>query len=142
MKSLWLIVAVVGLLALAGERVLSQPPQDREPRDGRPPVRRAGPPPNGRPAPWEPGKVMPPHVRRELRLSEDQNKQLAGLEKEVKERILRILSEDQKKQLKELRPEGPPPDDRDAPPPSRRGRGAPPADRPDDRRPQPDESDQ
>jgi hypothetical protein len=137
-KSPWLIVTVVGLLVLAGGTVFSQPPEDREPRDGRPPGRRAGPPPNGPRGPWEPGKLMPPHVRHELKLSVDQDKQLADLEKEVKERILKILTEDQKKQLKELRPEGPPPEDRNSPQPPRKRRPAP----PDDRRPQRDESGQ
>lgn len=128
MKSLGFVVTFVGLLALAAGMVFSQPPEDGGPRGDRPPGRRAGPPPNGRPGPWEPGKLMPPHVRHELKLSPEQNKQMAELEKEVRERILKILTSEQKRQLKELRPAGPPPDDRDSPP-ARRGGPAPPDDR-------------
>jgi hypothetical protein len=138
-KRLRSIVAVVGLLLLAGGTLFSQPPEDRDPRGGRPAGRREGPPSGGRPGPWEPGKIMPPHVRDGLKLSTDQQRQIAELEKEVKERILKILTDDQKKQLKDLRSPGPPPGDRSGPP--RRGRPAPP-DRDEDRPPPRDDSEQ
>jgi hypothetical protein len=84
---------------------------------------------------------MPPHVQDELKLSTEQKKQLGDLEKEVKDRILKILTDDQRRQLKDMRPQGPPPDDGGGPPP-RRGRGGSPPDRGEDRRPPRDDPDQ
>ena len=45
---------------------------------------------------------MPPHLRDELELTREQEQRLAKLEKEVKERLLKILTDEQKKKLKEL----------------------------------------
>jgi hypothetical protein len=84
---------------------------------------------------------MPPHVQDELKLSTEQKKQLGDLEKEVKDRILKILTDDQRKQLKDLRSPGPPDEARQGPP-SRRGRGGSPPDRGEDRRPPRDDPDQ
>jgi hypothetical protein len=79
--------------------------------------------------------VIPPFVRHELELSSEQQKQLDELEKDVKDRIFKILTSDQRAQLKELRPMRPPMEDRDGPPPPRRpGRGGPRDDGPYDRR--------
>ncbi len=135
MKRLSFIVALVSLIALVNQSLHSQPPDDREPPGGRPAGRRDGGPGAGRPGPWQPGKVMPPHVQDELKLSTPQKKQLADLEKDVKERILKILTDEQKRQLQTLRPPGPPEDGAGGPP--RRGRPGPPGDRNDDRRPPP-----
>ena len=138
MKHISWMTMMGGLVVLVGAIALAQPPDDRDPYrgrdDGPPPGRRQGPPPPGRPMPWEPGKIIPPPVQDELRLTDDQQKQLAELEKEVKDRILKILTEDQKKKLKDFRFGPPPPrDHRDGPPPPRRGRPGPPEDRRDDR---------
>jgi hypothetical protein len=138
-KYLWCL-ALLGLLMTVAGTALSQPPDDD--REGPPPPRREGRDgPGGRegrlppPPPWEPGRVIPPFVRHELRLSSDQQKQLDELEKDVKDRIFKILSSDQRAQLKEMRPPRPPMEDRDGPPPPRRpGRGGPPDDGPYDRR--------
>jgi hypothetical protein len=117
---------VLGCIVMAA----AQPPEGRD-RPGRgdgPPRRGPGGPPGGPPRGWEPGRVMPPPIREELELTEDQKKQLADLEKEVKDRILKMLTAEQKKKLDDLRrrgPEGPPPP---PPPPEREGR---PPERPD-----------
>lgn len=50
---------------------------------------------------------MPPHLRDELELTREQEQQLAKLEKEVKERLLKILTVEQKKKLKDLARRGP-----------------------------------
>jgi hypothetical protein len=68
--------------------------------------------------------VLPPHARGELDLTADQEKALAALEKEVKERLQKILTPGQQKAVEGARPRGPggPPG---APP---RGPGGPPPD--------------
>jgi hypothetical protein len=53
----------------------------------------------GAPVPFELGQVLPPQVRAESRLTEKQQKEVAGLEKEVKDRLNQILNKGQKQQL-------------------------------------------
>ena len=71
-----------------------------------------GKPPKKGPPPYELGKVLPPFVREELDLTEEQEKQLADLEKEVRDRLKKILTEEQLQRIKQLAPKGPkgPPD--------------------------------
>ena len=57
---------------------------------------------------WELGKVLPPFVRDQLELTEEQQKQIATLEKDVKDRLLKILTTDQKDMLEKMRNQGPP----------------------------------
>lgn len=120
MKRYW-VLAIACLLTLGGRDAMSQPPRDhdqgREHRDGPPPRRPPGPGPREGRGPWEPGKIMPPHVVEDLKLNDDQKKKLADLENEVKEKILQLLSDEQKKELEHFKPQGPPPDDHVAPPP-------------------------
>jgi hypothetical protein len=55
--------------------------------------------------------VLPAHLRDELDFTEEQDKQLDALEREVKEKLMKILTNEQKKKLRELgrrRPGGPP----------------------------------
>ncbi len=99
--------------------------------------------------PPRPGQILPPFMADALKLTDDQQKQLDALQKDVDARLDKILTEDQKKQMKEMRPprgpggpggpDGPPPPpppggpdrpglDRDRPPADRPGPG--PADRP------------
>ena len=75
-----------------------------------------GPPPKKGPRP-QPGSVLPPFVRAELELSEEQERQIADLEREVKGRLAKILSEEQMRQVEEGFRKGPPP-----PPPPPQGR--------------------
>src|SRR5262245_50642101 len=71
---------------------------------------------------FEPGRVIPPPLRDELHLSEDQIRQLDALEKDVNNKLMKILNNEQKKLLSELaqRPARRGPDDK--------GKGAPPSD--------------
>lgn len=57
---------------------------------------------------FELGKVLPPHIADTLDLSEDQLKQIADLEKEVKSKMTKILSEDQRKKIQNFKDKGPP----------------------------------
>jgi hypothetical protein len=68
--------------------------------------------------PPQPGQVLPPFLQEQLKLTAEQKKQLADLQKEVDDKLGKILTDDQKKQLKEMRggfgpggrgPGGPPP---------------------------------
>ncbi len=95
MKQLWLgTVSLVGVL-LTLPVASSQPPPGRE-----------GPPPGGPPR-FELGRVLPPPLVNELKLTREQQAEIAKLEKEVKERLSRILTAEQKKKVENFRPRGP-----------------------------------
>src|SRR5437879_2936317 len=66
-----------------------------------------GPPRGGPPGRFELGRLAPPHVRADLDLTKEQEKQLADLEKEVKERLRKIFNAEQIKKLENLRPPRP-----------------------------------
>ncbi len=53
------------------------------------------------PAPYELGRLFPPQLRERLQLTQEQEKELAELEKQVKAKLEAILTEEQKKTLKE-----------------------------------------
>jgi len=59
-----------------------------------------GPPPR-------PGEILPGMIRRNLKLTAAQTKQLDDLQKEVDSKVEKILNDDQKKQLKAMRQRGP-----------------------------------
>jgi hypothetical protein len=61
-------------------------------------------PPGGPPPRFQPGQVLPPFVRDDLKLTKEQEKQIAELEKEVKERLDKILTDEQKKIIENARP--------------------------------------
>jgi hypothetical protein len=63
--------------------------------------------PGGFGAPPRPGQVLPPQMRLVLELSDEQEKQLDALQKEVDERLAKILTSEQKKMLDEVRSRGP-----------------------------------
>lgn len=65
---------------------------------------------------WEPGKVLPPFVRDALDLTEDQQKKIDELEKEVRAKLLKILTEEQLQRARELKGPKGPPKDFDGPP--------------------------
>lgn len=54
-----------------------------------------------------PGEVLPAPVQEMLRLTDEQKKQLAELQKEVDGKVEKLLTEEQNKQLKEMRERGP-----------------------------------
>jgi len=57
--------------------------------------------------PPQPGTILPPFLQEELRLSEEQRKQLDELQKDVFAKLDKILTADQKKQMDEMRNRGP-----------------------------------
>ena len=93
----------VGALAVFVMTALAQPPEGRDKDPGK-----KGPPPA-----WAPGKIVPPHVRDMLELTDEQEKQIGDLEKEVRAKLLKIFTGEQVQRLQDMRdkgPKGPPPD--------------------------------
>jgi hypothetical protein len=77
-------------------------PEKKEPENKEPP------PPKGKDGKGgEHPPLIPPFVREGLKLSADQEKQLAALETEFHERFMKILTPDQQKKLREMGPKGP-----------------------------------
>ena len=74
--------------------------------------------------------LIPPFVRDNLNLTDDQQKQIADLEKETTDKLMKILTPDQQKQFKEARPPRRGPGGPDGGPPGGpggdRGKGGPP----------------
>ncbi|HKI38418.1 MAG TPA: hypothetical protein VKA46_41600 [Gemmataceae bacterium] len=74
--------------------------------------------PGGFGGPPQPGKVLSPFVQDQLKLTSEQKKQMEDLQKEVDEKLAKILTDEQKKQLKDMQqgfgrgPGGPPPNPR------------------------------
>ncbi|WP_435019847.1 hypothetical protein TA3x_001510 [Tundrisphaera sp. TA3] len=89
--------ALVGSLTLATLMAAALSASAQRPRDGAPPP----PPPPPR---YRLGELMPPQVRDRLTLTEDQGKQLADLEAEVRAKLERILTPAQREQLEVPRP--------------------------------------
>ncbi len=107
----------LGLIAFLASMMLvvsavSQPPEDKEKKG--PPDKKGG--PRGG---FELGRILPPFMRDELDLTEEQEKKIAELEKEVKAKLSKILTEAQKEKIQSMRPKGPPkggPDGKKGPP--------------------------
>ena len=93
-----LALAAAGLFALTAE---SQPPEGGGRDKGRGGQRGPGQGGLGR---FELGRVLPPFAREQLNLTADQEKQLADLEKDVKSKLMKILTADQQKQVQDMRP--------------------------------------
>ena len=55
----------------------------------------------------QPGQIMPAFIQDALKLTDDQKKQLADLQKEVDGKVEGLLTDDQKTQLKAMRARGP-----------------------------------
>lgn len=49
------------------------------------------------------GQVLPPAVQQRLQLTEDQKKEIEKLQKEVEEKVIKLLNDQQKKQLEEMK---------------------------------------
>ena len=65
----------------------------------------AGGPPPGGPGQGRGGiHLLPPHAQEQLKLTADQQKQLADLEAEVKAKLEKILTPEQLDQLKQMKP--------------------------------------
>ena len=51
----------------------------------------------------QPGQIMAPFMAERLKLTDDQKKQVESLQKDVDEKLAKILTEDQQKQIKEMK---------------------------------------
>jgi len=103
-----------GVMLLTTSLALSQPPSDKK-KD------KKGPPP------YELGKVLPPFVRDALELTEDQERAIADLEKEVRTKLMKILTKEQVARLKKLKGPKGPPKKKDRPPVDQQSEGDTPA---------------
>src|ERR1019366_2198651 len=103
---------IILALALGASTCLLTAQDGNQPPDGQRPPRHEGGPggPGGPDGPGGQGgfHLLPPRAMEQLNLTEDQQKQVAALEAEVKAKLEKILTADQLKQLKEMRPPGRP----------------------------------
>jgi hypothetical protein len=60
-----------------------------------------------------PGVILPPFLQEQLKLSDEQKKEVEALQKDTNEKLDKILNEDQRKKLQEMRDRGPGPGRRD-----------------------------
>jgi hypothetical protein len=100
------------------------PPKKKKKKDG----------PDGGPPPrFQLGKVLPPPLRADLDLTREQEEAIHALEKEIRQRLLKILTPEQRQKADGFRPKGPPKGpkkgkgDDDGPPP-KKGKDGPPPD--------------
>jgi hypothetical protein len=97
---------LAGLLALGSAALVmtvsAQPPgtgvakKEKRGKDGK------GPPPK-----FAPGMLFPPGLRDELKLTPEQEKAVAAMEKELREKLDKLLTAEQKKIVEEFRPRPP-----------------------------------
>ena len=93
-------IATIGLLCFLGLSVWSQPQDGKggPGKDGGKDEKKGpGGDKKGPPMGFEIGKVLPPHIADTLELSEEQLKQIADLEKDVKAKLTKILTAGQVK---------------------------------------------
>jgi hypothetical protein len=91
------LLLVASTVVLLGVPVTAQPPEGgKDQKEGK------GPPPR-----FAPGTLFPPGLREELNLTADQEKELASLESEVKQKLDKLLTPEQKTKIDEFRPRGP-----------------------------------
>lgn len=55
----------------------------------------------------QPGQIMPAFLQERLKLTDDQKKAVADLQKEVQTKLDKILTDEQRAELKKLREQGP-----------------------------------
>jgi Spy/CpxP family protein refolding chaperone len=97
---------IILALALGASTCLLMAQDGNHPPDGqRPPGREGGP---GGPGGQGGFHLLPPHAQEHLNLTDDQKKQVAALEAEVKAKLEKILTPEQLEQLKQMRPPGRP----------------------------------
>lgn len=95
-------IATLGLICFMGLSVWSQPQDGKggPGKDGGKDFKKGpGGDKKGPPMGFELGKVLPPHIADTLELSEDQLKQIADLEKDVKSKLTKILTAGQVKKV-------------------------------------------
>jgi hypothetical protein len=102
-RSLLMKRMVVGMLAFMASILLvvtasSQPPEGKEKKGQDKKEGMKG---------FELGRVLPPFIRDDLDLTEEQQRQIAALEREVRTKLSKILTDAQKTKLESIRPKGP-----------------------------------
>ena len=104
-KRRWIAFALtfLGVLALAAPQygVSQDEPKKEKGENGKKE------PPRGMPGLPQPGEILPTFLQDALKFSEAQKKAVADLQKEVDEKLAKILNDDQKKMIKDLRERGP-----------------------------------
>lgn len=93
-----LVLAVLSFSAALALTSVAQPPGQPKDKKG---DKGKGPPP------FQPGTVLPPGLRAELKLTPEQEKQLVALEADVKQKLNMILTDEQKKAVEAFNPRGP-----------------------------------
>lgn len=93
------LLAVLGALALVASAQDNPPSAGSPPADGQPPAQHMGGPGGQRGF-----HLLPPPAVEQLKLTDDQKKQIAALETETKAKLEKILTADQLQQLKNFRP--------------------------------------
>jgi len=99
--------AIVSIFAFAAgmgiilSSAVSQPPEGPEGKDGRGGGKEGGPPR------YELGQVFPPPLMEEMKLTPEQFKELEKIQKDLKVKLDKLLTEDQKKAVQNFRPRGP-----------------------------------
>ena len=99
-RLLFSICAFVTGVALVMSPAVSQPPEGKEGKGG-------GPEGKGGPPRFELGQVLPPHLIDELNLTPEQQTELEKIQKDLKTKLDKLLTEDQKKAIQNFRPRGP-----------------------------------
>ncbi len=110
MKKLVIAMFALGIMAVVFVPGMSQPPDKKEKGQKKD---KKGPPR------YELGELFPPFVRDGLELTKDQEDKIADLEKDVRAKLLKILTKEQVERVQDMKgPKGPPKDgdDKDGPP--------------------------
>lgn len=124
MRKLLIGFAAVAAMAFITASGWTQPPEGKAKgsKDG------AGKFDKGGAGRFQVGRVLPPGMREQLNLTDEQKKALDDLEKDVKDRLAKILTEEQRKKLEQTsgpgNPKGGPPGGNDSKPGDRpKGKG-------------------
>src|SRR5207237_1078920 len=105
MRTFSVFVLLTVCLALAASGTSAQPPKDKKgdgPKGGKGGLGGKG----GFGGPPQPGQVLSSGVQDALNLTADQKKQVETLQKDVDERLAKILTDAQQTQLQEMRDGG------------------------------------
>jgi Spy/CpxP family protein refolding chaperone len=101
LRTVFSIAVLFAAMVLIGSPVASQPPGGKG-KDGK-----GGPGGPGGPPRMELGKGFPPHLIEELNLTNEQQKELEAIEKELKAKLEKLLTAEQKKMVENFRSGGP-----------------------------------
>jgi hypothetical protein len=97
MRRVFVGLAAIAALAFITTAGWTQPPEGKEKGS-----KEGGKGDKAGPGRFQLGRVLPPGVRDRLDLSTEQKRMIDELEKDVKERLSKILTEDQKKKLEQM----------------------------------------